>query len=93
MHFCAVKTQGHGLVGQTMQTVHMSDFRANLLKYLEMATSGEQISVTSSGKPLATVSAPEDRRALARAQLTALAATAKLGDVISPTDSGWKAPH
>jgi prevent-host-death family protein len=74
-----------------MQTVNISDFRANLLKYLEIANSGEQISVTSNGKLLATVSAPVDRRALARAQLTALAATAKLGDVISPTDSEWEA--
>ncbi len=74
-----------------MQTVNISDFRANLLKYLEIANSGEQISVTSNGKLLATVSAPVDRRALARAQLTALAATAKLGDVISPIDSEWEA--
>jgi prevent-host-death family protein len=74
-----------------MQTVNISDFRANLLKYLEIANAGEQISVTSNGKLLATVSAPVDRRALARTQLTALAATAKLGDVISPTDSKWEA--
>lgn len=74
-----------------MQTVNISDFRANLLKYLEIANSGEQISVTSNGKLLATVSAPIDRRALARAQLAAFATTAKLGDVINPTDSEWEA--
>lgn len=74
-----------------MQTVNISDFRANLLKYLEIANSGEQISVTSNGKLLATVSAPIDRRSLARAQLTAIAATAKLNDVTGPTDSEWEA--
>lgn len=74
-----------------MQTVNISDFRANLLKYLEIANSGEQISVTSNGKLLATVSAPVDRRALARDQLSALAATATLGDVLSPIDSEWNA--
>lgn len=74
-----------------MQTINISDFRANLLKYLEIANSGEQISVTSNGKLLATVIAPVDRRALARDQLSALAATATLGDVLSPTDSDWDA--
>lgn len=41
-----------------MQTINISDFRANLLKYLEIAGAGEQISITSNGWLLATVTAP-----------------------------------
>jgi len=41
-----------------MEKVNISDFRANLLKNLEKAKSGQQIGVTSKGKLLATISAP-----------------------------------
>jgi prevent-host-death family protein len=74
-----------------MQTINISDFRANLLKYLEIANSGEQISVTSNGKLLATITPPENRMELARKQLRALASNAKIHDVVSPTDSEWDA--
>lgn len=74
-----------------MQTVNISDFRSNLLKYLELANSGEPISVTSNGKLLATVNPPVNRRELAREQLNALAAKVKLGDVLSPTGGEWDA--
>ncbi len=74
-----------------MQTINISDFRANLLKYLEIANSGEQISVTSNGKLLATISPPEDKMELARKQLKALASNAVIHDVVSPTDNEWDA--
>lgn len=74
-----------------MQTVNISDFRANLLKYLEKANAGEQISVTTNGKLLATISPPVNQKILARKQLKELAASAKLNDVVSPTDSNWDA--
>lgn len=74
-----------------MQTVNISDFRANLLKYLEQANAGEQISVTSNGKLLATISPPANRKALAKKQLKELAASAKLNDVVTPTGSDWDA--
>ncbi len=72
-----------------MQTVNISDFRSNLLKYLELANSGEPISVTSNGRLLATVNPPVNRRELAREQLNVLATKVKLGDVVSPTGSEW----
>ena len=74
-----------------MQTVNISDFRANLLTYLEKANSGELISVTSSGKQLAMISLPLTKQEQAKQQLAALAANAKVHDVISPTDSEWDA--
>ncbi|MCU7837601.1 MAG: type II toxin-antitoxin system prevent-host-death family antitoxin [gamma proteobacterium symbiont of Taylorina sp.] len=74
-----------------MQTINISDFRANLLKYLEIANSGEQISVTSNNKLLATVTPPINQQELAKQQLKALASTAKIHDITSPTDSEWNA--
>ena len=69
-----------------MQTISINDLRANLLKYLEIAGSGEQVLVTSNGKPLASIAAPEDKKDIAKEQLRALAVTAKIHDVIAPTD-------
>ena len=72
-----------------MQTINISDFRANLLKYLEVANSGEQISVTSNGKLLATITPPVNQKEQARQKLKALACSAKIHDVTSPIDSDW----
>jgi len=72
-----------------MQTINISEFRANLLKYLEIVHAGEQITVTSNGKPLATIAPPASQQELAKEQLKLLASTAKIHDVISPTDDNW----
>ena len=74
-----------------MLTVNISDLRANLLKYLEKANHGEQITVTSNGRVLATISAPTQRKTMAKKQLRELAATAEIQDVISPLDCQWEA--
>jgi prevent-host-death family protein len=74
-----------------METVNISDLRANLLKYLEKANSGQQITVTTNGKVLATLCPPVQKREAARSQLGALAATAKIHDVTSPVQVDWDA--
>jgi len=74
-----------------MQTINISDFRANLLKYLQKANQGEQIMVTTNGKSIATITPPVQQKQLAKEQLSALAASAKLKDVISPIESQWDA--
>ena len=74
-----------------MQTVNISDLRSNLLEYLEKANNGEQISVTTNGRLLATITAPINKKALAKQQLKELAASAQLDDVVTPTDSEWDA--
>lgn len=74
-----------------MQTINISEFRANLLKYLEIAYSGEQISVTSNGKLLATISPPVNQKESAKQQLKALASTARIHDITSPTNCDWDA--
>lgn len=72
-----------------MQTVNISDFRANLLKYLEKANAGEQISVTTNGKLLATIAPPLDQKKLARQELMQLAKTATIHDIVSSTEADW----
>jgi len=74
-----------------MQTVNISDFRANLLEYLKKANQGEQIMVTTNGKLIATITAPIQQKQLAREQLNNLATSASLQDVTSPIDSDWDA--
>lgn len=74
-----------------MQIINISEFRANVLKYLEKANAGEQISVTSNGKLLATINPPVQQRELAKKQLQQLAATAKIHDVVSPVACEWDA--
>ncbi len=74
-----------------MQTVNISDFRANLLKYLEKANSGELISVTTNGRLVATITPPVTQKQQAKQQLEDLANSARIEDVVSPTDSSWDA--
>jgi prevent-host-death family protein len=74
-----------------MQTVNISDLRANLLKYLEKANAGEQISVTTNGKLIATITPPLNRKHLAQQQLEQLAKSAKITDVVAPIGSEWDA--
>jgi len=74
-----------------VETVNISDFRANLLKYLEKVSEGQQITVTTNGKVLANISHPIQLRETAKSQLAGLAATAKIHDVTSPIEVDWDA--
>lgn len=74
-----------------MMTVNISDFRANLLKYLEKANQGEQITVTTNGRVLATIAPPANKREIAKQRLRELSTTAKINDVTSPIDMEWGA--
>ena len=74
-----------------MQTVNISDFRSNLLKYLEIAYSGGQLSITSNGKLLATITPPTNQTETARQQLREIAVASKIHDITSPIDSEWDA--
>jgi prevent-host-death family protein len=73
-----------------MITVNITDFRANLLTYLNKAQHGEQITVTSNGHLLATVIAPIDQKRMAQRKLESLAKTAKINDVLSPIGDQWE---
>ena len=72
-----------------METINISEFRANLLKYLEKAKGGAELNITSHGEVLATVVSPIDKAKRAKARLTQLSKTAVIGDVLSPLDEDW----
>ncbi|MDQ7049072.1 MAG: type II toxin-antitoxin system prevent-host-death family antitoxin [Enterobacterales bacterium] len=74
-----------------MQTINISEFRANLLKYLEIVNAGEQIAVTSNSKLLATVIPPTDQKKIAKQQLKELSSTAQIHNITSPIDIDWEA--
>ena len=74
-----------------MKNVSISELRANLLKYLEIVQQGKRITVTSKGRPLATLTPPISQHTAAKARLKKLAKTAAIHDVVSPTDEGWDA--
>ena len=67
-----------------MQTINISDFRANLLKYRQIVGAGEQISITSNGRLPATLTAPAQQRDAAKKKLKARAGRAKIHDVLAP---------
>lgn len=73
-----------------MINVTISEFRANLLKYLKIAQNGEKINVTSKGASLATVTPPISQNSTARHKLRKLAKTAQIHDVLSPVDTDWE---
>ncbi|RDH86774.1 MAG: type II toxin-antitoxin system prevent-host-death family antitoxin [endosymbiont of Escarpia spicata] len=74
-----------------MKNVSISEFRANLLKYLRVVQNGEQLNVTSKGTPLATLTPPVSQHKTSRAKLRKLANTAIIHDVLSPIDDSWDA--
>jgi antitoxin (DNA-binding transcriptional repressor) of toxin-antitoxin stability system len=74
-----------------MKNVNISEFRANLLKYLTLVQKGEHINVTSKGKVLALLTPPVSQQATARTKLSMLAETAVIHDVISPIGERWDA--
>ncbi len=74
-----------------MISVNITELRANLLKYLNKAQHGEQITVTSNGQRLATIVAPIDQKQRAKTKLKRLAKTAKIHDVTSPIGEQWDA--
>jgi len=74
-----------------MKSVTISEFRANLLKYLKNAQHGEQINVTSRGAPLATLTPPISQHNAAKARLKNLSKTAIIHDVLTPIEKSWDA--
>jgi prevent-host-death family protein len=74
-----------------VKNVSISELRANLLQYLTRVQQGERIEVTSRGTVLATLVPPVNGRDAARARLDELAASAEIGDVLSPIGEDWEA--
>ena len=72
-----------------MKNVSISEFRANLLKYLTLVQKGEPINVTSKGAVMATLNPPVSQQKAAKTRLEQLAKTAVIHDVTSPIGDSW----
>ena len=76
-----------------MISVGISDFRAQLNKFLQRVQQGEIISLTLRGEEVARIVPPDYARTAARKELAELSKTAVLGDVLSPVvdSEAWRA--
>jgi prevent-host-death family protein len=74
-----------------MNTIPVSDLRANLMKILKKIEHGSTIDITSRGKIVAKLVPPDDTKETARKKLKELRGNAVIGDVISPINTQWKA--
>ena len=74
-----------------MQTIAVSDLRANLMKVLKNIEKGSTVLITSRGKIVAKLIPPEESIKTAEKKLTELSKIAKIHDVISPISENWKA--
>jgi len=74
-----------------MQTINISELRANLLSYLQKVHDGEEISVTTNGTLLATIVPPVNKKQDAKKKLQQIALNAKIHDIESPVLDEWNA--
>lgn len=72
-------------------TLNVSEFRANMLFYLNKANSGTTFTITTNGKAIATLSSPPNTKAEWLSKLEQIAEQAEVYDVISPIDADWDA--
>lgn len=73
-----------------MEKVAVSEFRANLVRFLKKVEKGEIITLTSRGQEVAKIVPPDDKVEQARKALKELQYTAVIGDIISPVDEEWE---
>ncbi|MBG7602024.1 MAG: type II toxin-antitoxin system prevent-host-death family antitoxin [Gammaproteobacteria bacterium] len=74
-----------------MLQVKITDLRAHLPDYLRKVSNGEEIQVTSHGKPVARLVPELTEVEAAQKRLDALRGTMMVGDVLAPLDSQWSA--
>lgn len=73
-----------------MQSIAVSDLRANLMEILKDIEHGTSLNITSRGKVVAKLVPPDNIRVNARNKLEEIGKTAQLNDVISPIDEQWE---
>ena len=74
-----------------METIPVSELRANLMRVLKRIESGTSITITARGREMARLVPPENPQAKARQSLKDLRKTAIVEDVLSPTGEEWEA--
>ncbi len=73
-----------------MQSITVSDLRANLMKILKQIEHGLALDVTSRGKIIAKLVPPFYSKELAREKLTAIGNKAEIHDIIAPIAENWE---
>ncbi len=76
-----------------MQSIAVSELRANLMIVLKKIEKGSTINITSRGKIVAKLVPPDDSKKLAKDILSHVRKNAKLRDVISPVSEKWNAEN
>ena len=76
-----------------IQTIPVSELRANLMKVLKEIEHGSSLDITSRGRVVAKLMPPDYSRESARKKLDKLGKNAKLHDVMSPINAAWDASH
>jgi len=74
-----------------MNTIAVSDLRANLMKVLKKINQGTTFTITSHGRVVAMLVPPVESSDIAKQKLEKLAKKAVIGDIISPIDIEWNA--
>jgi prevent-host-death family protein len=72
-----------------METIAVSELRANLMQILKRIEAGATIVITSRGREIAWLVPPDDKTSNAREKLAELRKTAIIGDIVSPIDEEW----
>ena len=73
-----------------METIAISELRANLMKVITDVQHGSKIYITSRGKVVAKLVHPDEDKKSAKKRLKEISKTAILLDIISPIDVQWK---
>lgn len=72
-----------------MIAVSVSTFRANAPRYLQSVSSGEIVTLTNHGKPVAELRRPATSHVAKARRLAEIAAIARIGDIESPAITDW----
>ncbi len=74
-----------------MDTIAVSELRANLMKILKEIKAGSEINITSRGKVIAKLVPPDNVAYKAKVKLAEVAESAVLYDLTTPIDEQWEA--
>ncbi|OQY03087.1 MAG: prevent-host-death family protein [Bacteroidetes bacterium 4572_117] len=72
-----------------METIAVSDLRANITQILKEIYLGKVIHITSRGKVIAKIVPPDNLLENAKEKLLEIGKTAILHDILSPIDESW----
>ena len=73
-----------------MNTIPVSELRANLMKIIKEIEHGSTVKITSRGKVVAKLVPPGSSKEEAKNKLKELSKRAVIGDILSPIESKWE---